>query len=124
MRIERGLIAIAFIEQPLIRIGGILRDVELQATRLALEAAARVLLGQRTKFAGSVSRYPDLDKDGDHGFLDTFEIARRTPRPGEPGRRYAKPLDLRSRPRVWRPAPFAIKPSTRLATQAPDGGTA
>jgi hypothetical protein len=55
------------VEQPLLRVGRILRDVELQAAGFTLETAPRVLLGQRSKILASTCRHFEFDNDCDHG---------------------------------------------------------
>jgi hypothetical protein len=71
--VERGLVAIAFVEQPLLleqpllRVGRILRDVELQAAGFTLETTPRVLLGKRSKILAGTRRHFEFDNDCDHG---------------------------------------------------------
>jgi hypothetical protein len=65
--VERGLVAIALVEQPLLRVGRILRDVELQAAGFTLETTPRVLLGKRSKILAGTRRHFEFDNDCDHG---------------------------------------------------------
>src|SRR6478736_4109649 len=66
VRRERGLILVALIEQPLLRIVVILGDIELPTPGLSLETAVRVLLGERTKIPGTAQRHFEFGNDCDH----------------------------------------------------------
>src|ERR1700722_16132274 len=56
---ERVLILVTLVEQPLLRIGWILRDVELLAAGFTLQTTGRVLLGKRPKIPGATQ--PDFE---------------------------------------------------------------
>ena len=56
MGVERVLVPVALVEQPLLRVGRILRDVELLAAGLTLETTLRMLLGERAKIPGATQR--------------------------------------------------------------------
>ena len=63
MGVERGLVPVALVEQPLLRVGRILGDVELQTARLTLQTTPRMLLGECAEILGAIRRYFEFDND-------------------------------------------------------------